>query len=95
MATASSSSSVEGYANGTNDSPLENCLAEQAPGFRGRIVEANGNIPFRLRELGFVPGTEVEVIRRGPLGDPVELQLRGYRICLRRVDLRPLLVASD
>ncbi len=49
--------------------------------------------PLRLRELGFVPGTLVTVVRRGFLGDPLELELRGYRICLRRDDLVGLRVA--
>ncbi len=44
--------------------------------------------PLRLRELGFVAGTKVTVVRRGPLGDPIEIELRGYRICLRGRDLQ-------
>ena len=70
-------------------------LSEQAEGFRGQIVLAADKPPIRLRELGFVPGTSVCVVRRGPLGDPIELQLRGYRICLRRADLQAILVQSD
>jgi len=42
---------------------------------------------LRLRELGFVAGTSVTMVRRGFLGDPVEIELRGYRICLRTGDL--------
>lgn len=68
-------------------------LADQSVGFRGLILQPqNGNVPWRLRELGFVPGTTVSVLRRGPLGDPLELELRGYRICLRRSDLAPILI---
>ena len=33
--------------------------------------------------MGLVPGTEVEVIRRAPLGDPIELRLRGFSLALR------------
>jgi ferrous iron transport protein A len=66
-------------------------LAEQSPGFRGRILpHTNGDVSWRLRELGFVPGTTVSVLRRGPLGDPLQLELRGYRICLRKNDLAPI-----
>ncbi|TDI20188.1 MAG: ferrous iron transport protein A, partial [Acidobacteria bacterium] len=36
------------------------------------------------QDLGFVPGTLVEVRRRAPLGDPVEFELRGTHLCLRR-----------
>jgi Fe2+ transport system protein FeoA len=38
----------------------------------------------RLLDLGFTPGSRVRVVRRAPLGDPVEYELRGSRICLRR-----------
>ena len=66
-------------------------MAEQAPGFKGLILpHANGSVSWRLRELGFVPGTMVSVLRRGPLGDPLQLELRGYRICLRKSDLTPI-----
>jgi ferrous iron transport protein A len=49
----------------------------------------------RLRELGLVPGTEVEVIRRAPLGEPIEIRLRGSHIAMRNADaafitVRPL-----
>ncbi|MDP6977642.1 MAG: FeoA domain-containing protein [Myxococcota bacterium] len=47
----------------------------------------------RLCELGFVAGTHVKIVRRGLLGDPVEVELRGYRICLRQDDLSGLRVA--
>jgi Fe2+ transport system protein FeoA len=46
----------------------------------------------RLGELGFVPGTEVQLVRRAPFGDPIEIELRGYRVCLRREQLEGLLV---
>jgi len=65
-------------------------LAELGVGERGRLVIAQAPIPQRLRELGLVPGTWVLVVRRGPLGDPVELELRGYRLCVRRSDLAGL-----
>ena len=66
-------------------------LGEQVAGFRGRILpHPNGDVSWRIRELGFVPGTTVSVLRRGPLGDPIHLELRGYRICLRTADLAPV-----
>lgn len=34
-----------------------------------------------------MPGTRLRVVRSAPLGDPIELELRGYRLCLRRADL--------
>ena len=38
----------------------------------------------RLRDLGFWPGVEIEVILRAPFGDPTVYRLQGYRIALRR-----------
>jgi len=41
---------------------------------------------IRLLEMGFVPGTSVKVVKVAPLGDPLEIQLRGYHISLRRLE---------
>ncbi len=61
-------------------------LADLAPASCARVVAVDPHTPIgrRLLDLGFVPGTELRVIRRAPLGDPVEYELRGYRVCLRR-----------
>lgn len=48
----------------------------------------------RLLEMGFTPGTELEVIRFAPLGDPIEVRVRGYHLSMRRVDAAGLLVAE-
>ncbi len=40
----------------------------------------------RLMELGLTPGTCVSVLRTAPLGDPIELRVRGYRLSLRKKD---------
>ncbi len=63
-----------------------------APGQRARLCDhlPNAQIPARLRDLGFVGGTEIEVMRHAPLGDPWEILIRGYRMCLRRNELRTL-----
>ncbi len=37
----------------------------------------------RLRELGLVPGTRVKVVRRAPLGEPIEICVRGSRLAMR------------
>jgi ferrous iron transport protein A len=71
-------------------------LAELAPGRGGRLeIAAPERISRRLTELGLVPGTHVALVRRGPLGDPVEIELRGYRVCVRRADLEGLEVIPD
>ena len=66
-------------------------LTDMAVGQSGDLTQAiDDATPARLQELGFVEGTTVTLVRTGPLGDPVELELRGYRICLRRSDLAGL-----
>jgi ferrous iron transport protein A len=66
------------------------------PGERGAIVRLEGDpaIVRRLMELGLVPGTDVEVVRRAPLGDPVELRIRQVHLSLRRDDAARIHVAA-
>ena len=56
----------------------------------GRVlsVEGEGKFSDRLRELGFCPGTEVRFERQAPLGGPMIVVLRGYRLCLRASEAR-------
>ena len=60
-------------------------LLELPVGRAARIAPPVGSeaIPSRLEDLGFVPGTRLVVVRRAPFGDPIELEIRGYRLCLR------------
>jgi len=60
---------------------------------RVQDVRAERSLRRRLFELGFVPGTKVRVIRRAPLGDPLELELRGGRLSLRAVEAAGIEVA--
>ena len=61
-------------------------LSSLAPGRRATVLCVDASTPEgrRLQELGFLPGTELRVIRRAPLGDPIAFLLRGAQICLRR-----------
>jgi ferrous iron transport protein A len=63
-------------------------LASLEPGTRGVVVGvvADGPIGRRLLDLGFSANTEVQVVRRAPLGDPSVYQLRGTQLCLRRTE---------
>jgi ferrous iron transport protein A len=49
-------------------------------------VEAFSSVGERLLDLGFLPKTPIRVLRRAPLGDPTEYELRGYRLCLRSTE---------
>jgi Fe2+ transport system protein FeoA len=48
----------------------------------------------RLRELGFVPGTRIRVVRRAPMGDPIEVSVRGSRLAMRRSEARHIHVSA-
>ncbi len=63
-------------------------LDELLPGQGGRIVSISpcGSLRRRLMDMGLVIGTELEVVRLAPSGDPVEVILRGYRLALRRCE---------
>lgn len=54
-------------------------------GSRARIARVGGDDALRRRllEMGLCPGIEVELLRRAPLGDPIELRLRGYLLSVR------------
>ena len=66
-------------------SPATCTLAALGIGCRGNVVAVGGDpqVRRRLLEMGFCNGATVEVIRRAPLGDPIEFRLRGYCLSLR------------
>ena len=61
-------------------------LSELEPMGKGRIVRVGGRkrIRRRLLDMGVVAGAEVEVQRVAPLGDPVEIKIKGYDLALRK-----------
>lgn len=61
-------------------------LSELQPPEKGRItrVGGRGDIRRRLLDMGVVMGAEVEVERVAPLGDPVQIKVKGYDLALRR-----------
>lgn len=61
---------------------LDECL----PGQTCRIIDITleGVDLQRLLDLGFHAGTQIRVLRNAPLRDPLDVQLRGYRVAIRR-----------
>lgn len=47
----------------------------------------------RLMEMGLLVGTQIELVRFAPLGDPVEIKVRGYHLTLRRNEAEQILVS--
>jgi ferrous iron transport protein A len=50
---------------------------------------------IRLREMGLLAGTRVTLIRTAPLGDPIEIKLRGYHLTLRKSEAEHIVVESE
>ena len=72
-------------------------LSELRTGERGVIVKVNGHGSFRKRiiEMGFVKGNKVKVILNAPLRDPIEYEIIGYKISLRREEASKIEVISE
>jgi len=60
--------------------------------FRVRQLVAAGEIRQRLLDMGFVRGTTGRVLREALLKDPIELEMPGYKVSLRRAEARQILV---
>ena len=69
-------------------------LNEVKPGERCRIKELfmNGALTQRLLDMGFLRGTELEVIRNAPFADPLEVFIRGSHVSLRHNEAKLLVV---
>ena len=52
-----------------------------------RVCEDSADVT-RLQEMGMTVGTTFRVVKVAPFGDPVEIDLRGYRLCLRKRETR-------
>ena len=63
-------------------------LKEVGPGVTVRVVKIGGEgaIKRRIMEMGITKGAEVSVRKAAPLGDPVEVTVRGYELSLRKAD---------
>ena len=61
-------------------------LSETSRGERVRIVQIAGDdsLGMRLMEMGLTPGVDMVLVGAAPLGDPLEFEVRGYRLSLRR-----------
>lgn len=72
----------------------ETSLEFERKGATVQVVGVVGDDPVarRLIDLGFRPGTEVQVERVAPFGDPVQYRLHGYRLALRKCEARRVLV---
>ncbi len=71
-------------------------VADMKQGTEACVSELQGETSFqdRLRDLGFLPGTKIRLIRKSFLGDPLEVRLRGYHLAIRKSDAKKILLAD-
>jgi DtxR family transcriptional regulator, Mn-dependent transcriptional regulator len=69
-------------------------LSDMKPGDRGRVVSVRAatSIRQRLIDMGLLPGVELEMLRVAPLGDPIEIKLKGYNLSLRKIEASTIAV---
>ena len=53
-----------------------------------KAVEGEGRIKRRLFDMGITPGAEIYMRKTAPLGDPIEVTLRGYELTLRKTEAK-------
>lgn len=65
---------------------MEKKLSEFSRGERGVVlrIEGKGRVRRRIFDMGVTPGAEILLRKLAPLGDPVEVTVRGYELTLRK-----------
>lgn len=58
-------------------------LADLRPGDHARVLALDASVPPRVFEMGVLPGTDLELVRTAPLGDPLDIRVRGFHLSLR------------
>jgi Fe2+ transport system protein FeoA len=76
---------------------MQTSLEQLKPGDSATIQEISGEpeTMARLMEMGLVAGTPVQVVKYAPLGDPIEILVRGYHFSLRRAEASNVLVSFE
>ena len=72
-------------------------LFELAVGESAIIKEVNGEkkLVRRLFDMGLTPGVEVYLRKKAPLGDPIELTLRGYELSIRKAEAKSISIEEE
>ena len=76
---------------------METTLKDLKPGEKGKVVSIGEKGPVRRRimDMGVTPGAEIKVIKVAPLGDPIEVNIRGYELSLRKDDAAQIKVSVN
>ncbi|RKD21424.1 ferrous iron transport protein A [Caminicella sporogenes DSM 14501] len=73
---------------------MQNTLKDLKPGESGIVamVKGKGAVKRRLMDMGIVKGAEVIVEKIAPLGDPIEVKIKGYSLTLRKKDAENIMI---
>lgn len=47
-------------------------------------IELEGEIKYRLLDMGITPNTKIKLTKKAPLGDPIQIEVRGYSLSIRK-----------
>lgn len=80
--------------NKTVQNPLT--LKDLQPGMSAVVValDAVGSVKRRMIDMGITPGVRIYVVKEAPLGDPIEINLRGYELSIRKADAANIKITS-
>ncbi|WP_138207812.1 FeoA family protein [Haloimpatiens lingqiaonensis] len=69
-------------------------LDELSVGEKGKVVRISkeSSVKRRLMDMGILPGTQLVMEGKAPMGDPIEIKLRGYKLTLRKSEASDILV---
>ena len=72
-------------------------LSELEPGQKGVVIQIKGSGETRRRimDMGIVRGSKIIMIRRAPLGDPLEFEIRDYNLTLRKREAQSIYVSLE
>lgn len=72
-----------------------NTLIPGERGIVGKLATPSFEVRQRLLEMGLTKGITIRVVRVAPLGDPIEIELRGYRLSLRRKEAEAVMIQTS
>jgi len=73
---------------------MEFTLEDLKPGEKGKVISVKGkeNLKKRLLDMGVVPGAEIKLEKIAPLGDPIDILVKGYHLSLRKKEAGNILL---
>jgi len=72
-------------------------LSELKVGETGKVVKIQGDMSLKrkLLDMGITPRTEIKVVRTAPLKDPIDFEVKGYQLSLRRIEAENVIVELE